>query len=99
MSQPHSMERFKDRLALLLLGGVRVRVWEEDGRFVGAVGGQIRHVDPQHILNLVLDLQPDQPGTIHLNFSGNSWRVKLNGVSTESAIFSQRLRNVLVNRA
>lgn len=86
----------RDALAVLLLGGVRVRVQEREGQLEARVRGRTPGPTPERIRREVLELAPG-PGAVHLQHDGaGRWRIRGAGALADPR-FLQRLRNVLGN--
>jgi hypothetical protein len=82
----------RDKLAVALHGGVRVRV---DGEGGAVVLGKTSGPPPSRIRSLVLELA-DGPGTVDVVNEGNGFRVTVSA-SAGGERLAQRLRNVLGN--
>ena len=78
-------------------GGLRVRIWQIDGKPFGYVRGRVPGMPPDRILQSVLDLAGHGAGTVDFQHDGNrNWRIRASGTLAEDG-FEQRLRNVIVN--
>jgi hypothetical protein len=98
MARPSWLQTIADRLAVALHGGVRIRVWQEDGKAQGAVRGGASTAQAARFLRTVLDLQPEGAGTVDFVGDGHGhWRITVRG-SISDPTFEQRLRNVVASR-
>ncbi|HYG74189.1 MAG TPA: hypothetical protein VEK08_04210 [Planctomycetota bacterium] len=92
------LERISDYLALLLNGGIRVRVKMHNGQPQISGSGRAGRLNSQDLVRIIADLKPDAEGTIDVHQAERGCRVNVSGRLNESN-FAQRLRNVIVNDA
>src|SRR5437762_11511269 len=97
MAKPEFIQAFTDKLHLFFYGGLRVRLWFENGALKTLHCGTSRPVPPDRLLQIIRDLKPDESGMIDF-YPDDNGRIRCE-VSGDLAAdtFPQRLRNTIVN--
>ena len=97
MPEPGIFLRVADSLAVFWSGGVRVRIWQDEGVAKANVLGKMKGTPAANLMGLVLELKPKGDGTVHFRNLGNrNWKIQVTG-SLAVDNLEQRLRNVVVN--